>query len=447
MSYITRCPNCRTAFKVTEPQLAAHGGKVRCGKCAFIFNARDSLEQRLPDAPTPEAEVARPETPQPAAEVKPATPASQPAPAPIAAPAPKPETAHPAPAPVFVPTPPVEVPRPVPAPAPTPVAIPVPQPAPAVVPPPPVAAPRPAPQPAPATTEVAPEPAPAVAMHAPSLPAPEPTPAPPPAETMREWLQNDYVQAIAAVAAEAEARDYDDYVATPEPAPAPAALTPAEPPAEAPAPVAPTEPLTTPEHEEPVFTVPLQTWSAEEQEREGYRPIRTAEDEALLALPQAKSKWHLAAIPLALLLVLAVLLQIGIRYRNELAVNFPWLRPPLSSLCQVAGCDLPLPRNAGLLRSDYSELIFVPDHPELIQLSASLRNLAPYDQALPSLELTLTNAQEEVVAKKVFSARDYLVANEKKRAGLTVNDELHVFLQLDAHGLGASGYSLYWFYP
>ncbi|GGP26170.1 hypothetical protein GCM10010971_19890 [Silvimonas amylolytica] len=284
-------------------------------------------------------------------------------------------------------------------------------------------------------------------MHAPSLPAPEPTPAPPPAETMREWLQNDYVQAIAAVAAEAEARDYDDYVATPEPAPAPAALTPAEPPAEAPAPVAPTEPLTTPEHEEPVFTVPLQTWSAEEQEREGYRPIRTAEDEALLALPQAKSKWHLAAIPLALLLVLAVLLQIGIRYRNELAVNFPWLRPPLSSLCQVAGCDLPLPRNAGLLRSDYSELIFVPDHPELIQLSASLRNLAPYDQALPSLELTLTNAQEEVVAKKVFSARDYLVANEKKRAGLTVNDELHVFLQLDAHGLGASGYSLYWFYP
>ncbi|MBB5192756.1 putative Zn finger-like uncharacterized protein [Silvimonas terrae] len=419
MSYITRCPNCRTAFKVTEPQLAAHGGKVRCGKCAFIFNARDSLEERVAESPAPQA-----------APVSPATPPRTPAPAPVAVPAPAVET--PRPAPVVAPEP-APQPAPVPAPVFTPVAAPapvfVPQPAPAV--------------PAPAPTPIAPAPAP-------SLPAPEPAPAPAPAETMQEWLQNDYVQAIAAVAAEAEAKDYDDYVATPEPAPAPAALEPAPAPAAlepAPAPAVHPEPAFTPEQEDPVFSVPLQTWSAEEQEREGYRPIRTAEDEALLALPPDKSKWRYAAVPLALLLVIALIVQAGIRYRNELSVNFPWLRPSLASLCQVTGCDLPLPRNAGLLRSDYSELIFVPDHPELIQLSASLRNLAPYDQALPSLELTLTNAQEEVVAKKVFSARDYLVTNEKKRSSLTVNDELHVFLQLDAHGLGASGYSLYWFYP
>ncbi len=399
MSYITRCPNCRTAFKVTEPQLAAHGGKVRCGKCAFIFNARDSLEQRVADVPAPQAAPVSP--PQ-------AEPVRTPAPAPIAVPAPAVETSRVAPVPVATP-------EPAPAPA-------------------PVFAPQPAAAPQPAPVQIAPAP-----VIPPSLPAPEPAPAPAPAETMQEWLQNDYVQAIAAVAAEAEAKDYDDYVAAPEPSAAPAA------PEAVAAPV--TEPLVTPEQEDPVFTVPLQTWSAEEQEREGYRPIRTAEDEALLALPPEKSKWRYAAVPLALLLVVALILQAGIRYRNELSVNFPWLRPSLTSLCQVTGCDLPLPRNAGLLRSDYSELIFVPDHPELIQLSASLRNLAPYDQALPSLELTLTNAQEEVVAKKVFSARDYLVANEKKRGSLGVNDELHVFLQLDAHGLGASGYSLYWFYP
>ncbi|MBY0444749.1 MAG: zinc-ribbon domain-containing protein, partial [Burkholderiales bacterium] len=44
MNDITRCPNCQTAFRVTEAQLQAHRGKVRCGRCAFVFNANECLE-------------------------------------------------------------------------------------------------------------------------------------------------------------------------------------------------------------------------------------------------------------------------------------------------------------------------------------------------------------------------------------------------------------------
>ncbi|MEJ2435946.1 MAG: DUF3426 domain-containing protein, partial [Pseudolabrys sp.] len=39
----TRCPECKTIFRVTDEQLEAAGGRVRCGHCAAIFNARDSL--------------------------------------------------------------------------------------------------------------------------------------------------------------------------------------------------------------------------------------------------------------------------------------------------------------------------------------------------------------------------------------------------------------------
>lgn len=415
MSYVTRCPNCRTAFKVTETQLAAHGGKVRCGKCAFIFNARDSLElQASTEKPAPVVERAAPQVvPTPVA----------------AAPAPVSISAQPAAKeyiPVFAPAPaPIETPAPSPVPA-------------------PLLAPAPLPTPTPAAVAHTPQ-----AAIAPDL-AKTITAAP--QESVQDWLENSYVQAIAAVAAEAEATDYDDYVAppvaTPTPAIEPVVSTATAPAAEPVAPPVAAEPAHVATEEEPIFTVPLETWSAQASERgEGYFPIRTAEDDALLALPPARPKWHYAALPVAVLLILLLVFQAGIRYRNELSVNFPWLRPPLTSVCQLFGCDLPLPRNASLLRSDYSELIFVPDHPELIQLSASLRNLAAYDQALPSLELTLTNAQEEVVAKKVFTAKDYLVANEKKRSALATNDELHVFLQLNAAGLNASGYSLYWFYP
>jgi predicted Zn finger-like uncharacterized protein len=38
MSLVTRCQVCATAFRVQRAQLAARGGKVRCGKCGTIFD-------------------------------------------------------------------------------------------------------------------------------------------------------------------------------------------------------------------------------------------------------------------------------------------------------------------------------------------------------------------------------------------------------------------------
>ena len=38
MSLVTRCATCGTAFRVHRTQLAARGGKVRCGKCGTVFD-------------------------------------------------------------------------------------------------------------------------------------------------------------------------------------------------------------------------------------------------------------------------------------------------------------------------------------------------------------------------------------------------------------------------
>ncbi|KIO48762.1 DUF3426 domain-containing protein [Nitrosospira sp. NpAV] len=43
MALITRCPDCATAFRVTPLQLQAHGGEVRCGRCAHVFNGFATL--------------------------------------------------------------------------------------------------------------------------------------------------------------------------------------------------------------------------------------------------------------------------------------------------------------------------------------------------------------------------------------------------------------------
>lgn len=43
MSAITNCPACQTQFVVTDEQLNQYNGKVRCGQCLHVFNAKDEL--------------------------------------------------------------------------------------------------------------------------------------------------------------------------------------------------------------------------------------------------------------------------------------------------------------------------------------------------------------------------------------------------------------------
>jgi predicted Zn finger-like uncharacterized protein len=45
----TRCPECETTFRITEGALQQARGQVRCGRCTHIFDAHQSLTDRLPD--------------------------------------------------------------------------------------------------------------------------------------------------------------------------------------------------------------------------------------------------------------------------------------------------------------------------------------------------------------------------------------------------------------
>ena len=48
MSLITRCPACRTMFKVVPDQLRISEGWVRCGQCEEIFDAQANLQEAAP---------------------------------------------------------------------------------------------------------------------------------------------------------------------------------------------------------------------------------------------------------------------------------------------------------------------------------------------------------------------------------------------------------------
>lgn len=50
----TRCPFCKTRFKIDEAQLETHLGMVRCGHCQQTFDARPGF---VPDQPHPQLEL------------------------------------------------------------------------------------------------------------------------------------------------------------------------------------------------------------------------------------------------------------------------------------------------------------------------------------------------------------------------------------------------------
>lgn len=49
MNYITACPACDTQFLLTKEHLKAHRGKVQCGNCEHIFNAKNRLTEVADD--------------------------------------------------------------------------------------------------------------------------------------------------------------------------------------------------------------------------------------------------------------------------------------------------------------------------------------------------------------------------------------------------------------
>lgn len=68
---LTTCPECRTTFRVSQLQLEARRGLVRCGYCRAVFNGYDTL---LPEFEAPEAAKPEPAAVAPEAPVSPARP-------------------------------------------------------------------------------------------------------------------------------------------------------------------------------------------------------------------------------------------------------------------------------------------------------------------------------------------------------------------------------------
>lgn len=149
----------------------------------------------------------------------------------------------------------------------------------------------------------------------------------------------------------------------------------------------------------------------------------------------------------SLLALLALLAQATFVYRVELAVLWPDVKPALVAVCEALGCQVGLPAKVGLVGIESSDL-----HPDAAQkgrlgLAAMLRNRAPFAQAYPHVEITLTDTADTAILRKVLAPADYLPRGTALETGMPPQADVAVNLTLDVGALPASGYRLYIFYP
>jgi predicted Zn finger-like uncharacterized protein len=151
----------------------------------------------------------------------------------------------------------------------------------------------------------------------------------------------------------------------------------------------------------------------------------------------------------SLLLLLLAVAQLAVSFRSDVLTQWPAARPALSQLCDVFGCTLGWPTQPEQLAVIGSELQSIAGT-DVLELTAVIRNRAAYTQALPALEVTLSDTQNRPVARKIFSPADYLAAAGEPRTrideGLAAGADMTIRVHFETRGLQAAGFLVYPFY-
>lgn len=158
--------------------------------------------------------------------------------------------------------------------------------------------------------------------------------------------------------------------------------------------------------------------------------------------PRAKRtvpRWLLALL-MGMLLLFAVLQSIY-HLRTTLAAQWPMVRPHLMAACAMLNCSVGLPERAELLTIDDSDMQLDAEREGVIHLSATLINNAPFTQAYPLLEITLTDAYDKPVVRRAMTPVEYL-PDEQTQQGLAPGESIQIRLALTA-GDAVAGYRLF----
>ena len=166
--------------------------------------------------------------------------------------------------------------------------------------------------------------------------------------------------------------------------------------------------------------------------------VRAAEREERWRGSRARSLFAVAA----LLLLLGLAGQVAHHHRDRLAAQWPSTRIALGAWCTVVGCTIGAPRRIDDIVVESTSLTRAPV-PDAFNLSVVLRNRSDLPLAMPWVDLSLTDAAGQLVARRALAPQDFRVASSTLGAGAE-----SALQALMAVGSGrVTGYTVEIFYP
>ena len=145
------------------------------------------------------------------------------------------------------------------------------------------------------------------------------------------------------------------------------------------------------------------------------------------------------------LLLIALAAQGLSTFRNVLAARYPQTKPMLVATCAVFGCKVDLPAQIDVLSIETGELQTLGANP--FSFTTLLRNPGTLAQAWPHIELTLTDANDKPLVRRVFTPAEYLPQGVAPAKGFGARSEQPVKLYFELNQIKASGYHIAIFYP
>lgn len=162
---------------------------------------------------------------------------------------------------------------------------------------------------------------------------------------------------------------------------------------------------------------------------------------------QLRARWQSpvmrALLAISVLVLVAVLaLQSAHHYRNLIAAKWPDAAPALAAWCGAMVCAIEAPSRIEDVAVESTALTRA-GAPDAFKLAVVLRNRGTISVALPSVDLTLTDASGQLVARRMLAPRDFRAASTVMKPG----GESALQLTFTAGNARVTGYTVEVFYP
>jgi predicted Zn finger-like uncharacterized protein len=142
-------------------------------------------------------------------------------------------------------------------------------------------------------------------------------------------------------------------------------------------------------------------------------------------------------------LSVTLLVQAANHWRDLLAAHWPQAGPALEALCVPMDCTLAPPHRLEDIVVESSSLARA-SVPNAYQLSVNLRNRGSLELALPWVDLSLTDANGRLVARRALSARDF---GSEAATSFPPRSEVAWQLVFSSGDIRVAGYTVEVFYP